>query len=189
MDLVITGLTEGFWPWAEPQEGYPVTHCKAQHPPRNDRERDFLLEQREKEIKARRFSKLFLELLPGMNIVPVHTIPKPVDKLRLIVDHSAGSCSINSMIDQDSISGVKLDGIKTLGDSIRAFRASQPDGSAPLVLWKSDVAAAYRQIPMHPLWQIKQAVCIDNQFCIDRCNNFGGRASQKIWWSFMSLVL
>ena len=25
---VITGLTEGFWPWAEPQEGYPVTHCE-----------------------------------------------------------------------------------------------------------------------------------------------------------------
>jgi hypothetical protein len=44
-------------------------------------------------------------------------------------------------------------------------------------------------MPMHPLWQIKQAVCIDNQFSIDRCNNFGGRASQKIWWSFISLVL
>ena len=96
---VIIGLTEGFWPWAEPQEGYPVTHCEAQHPPRNDRERDFLLEQCEKEIKARCFSEPFLELLPGMNIVPVHTIPKLVDKLHLIVDHSTGSCSINSMID------------------------------------------------------------------------------------------
>jgi hypothetical protein len=42
---------------------------------------------------------------------------------------------------------------------------------------------------MHPLWQIKQAVCIGNLFNINRCNNFGGRASQKIWWSFMSLVL
>jgi hypothetical protein len=94
------------------------------------------------------------------------------------------------MIDRDSISGVKLDGIKTLGDSIRAYRASHPDNSAqPLVLWKSDVAAAYRQMPMHPLWQIKQAVCIDDLFNIDHCNNFGGRASQKVWWSFMSLVL
>jgi hypothetical protein len=32
-------------------------------------------------------------------------------------------------------------------------------------------------------------ICIDDQFSIDRCNNFGGRASQKIWWSFISLVL
>ena len=187
---VIVGLTEGFWPWAEHQDGYPVTHCEPQHPPKDDRVRDFLLEQREKEIKAGRFSEPFRDLLPGMNVVPVHTIPKPGDKLRLIVDHSAGTWSINSMIDRESISGVKLDGIRTLGDSIRVFRANHPDGSArPLVLWKSDVAAAYRQMPMHPLWQIKQAVQINNEFCIDHCNNFGRRASQKIWWSFMSLVL
>jgi hypothetical protein len=83
------------------------------HPPKDNRERDFLLEQREKEIKAGRFSEPFTNLLPGMNIVPVHAVPKPVDRLRLVVDHSAGSCSINSMIDRDSISGVKLDGIKT----------------------------------------------------------------------------
>jgi hypothetical protein len=187
---VILGLTEGFWPWAEQQEGYPITHCEPQHPPKNDRERDFLISQRSKEIEAGRFSEPFNDLLPGMNVVPVHTIPKPEDKLRLIVDHSAGTYSINSMIDRQSISGVKLDGIKTLGDSIRAFRASLPANKAQsLVLWKSDVAAAYRQMPMHPLWQIKQAVCINDQFCIDRCNNFGGRASQKIWWSFISLVL
>ena len=61
-----------------------------------------------------------------MNVVPVHTIPKPEDKLRLIVDHSAGTYSINSMIDRQAISGVKLDGTKTLGDSIRAFHATHP---------------------------------------------------------------
>ena len=61
-----------------------------------------------------------------MNVVPVHTALKPEDKLRLVVDHSAGVHSINSTIDRQSISGVKLDGIKTLGDSIRAFRASLP---------------------------------------------------------------
>ena len=109
--------------------------------------------------------------------------------IHLIVDHSTGSCSINSIIDRDSISGIKLDGIKTVGDSIRAFHANQPNSLAPLILWKSDVAAAYRQILMHLLWQIKQAICIDEQFSINHCNNFGGRAFQKIWWSFVSLVL
>jgi len=118
---VIIGLTEGFWPWAEQQEGYPITHCEPQHPPKNDCERDFLISQQSKEIEAGRFSEPFNDLLPGMNVVPVHTIPKPEDKLQLIVDHSAGTYSINSMIDRQSISGVKLDGIKTLGDSIRAF--------------------------------------------------------------------
>jgi hypothetical protein len=190
---VITGLKEGFWPWAETQDGYPLTHNELQHPPKNDCEHDFLLSQREKEIKADRFSKPFDTLFPGMNIVPVHIVPKPPDdKLRLVVDHSAGPYSINSMIDHQSIAGVKLDGIKSLGDSIRAFHASHLadlSDMQSLTLWKLDVAATYRQMPMHPLWQIKQVVNINNQFCIDRCNNFGSRASQKIWWSFISLVL
>ena len=42
---------------------------------------------------------------------------------------------------------------------------------------------------MHPIWQLKQVVNIDGQFSIDCCNNFGERGSQKIWWSFISLVL
>ena len=187
---VIIGLTEGFWPWAEKQDGYPITHCEPQHLPKDDQQRDFLISQRDKEIAAGRFSEPFADLLPGMNVVPVHAVPKPVNKLRLVVDHSAGAYAINTMIDRESIAGVKLDGIKTLGDSIRFFRASHPDHAThPLILWKSDVAAAYRQMPMHPLWQIKQAIRIDGLFSIDRCNNFGGRASQKVWWSFMSLVL
>src|ERR1700692_1848598 len=66
-------------------------------------------------------------LLPGMNVVPIHMVPKPPDdKLHLVVDHSAGSYSINFMIDHQSIAGVKLDGIKSLGDSIRVFCASHP---------------------------------------------------------------
>jgi hypothetical protein len=36
---------------------------------------------------------------------------------------------------------------------------------------------------------MKQAIRIDDLFSIKCCNNFGGCASQKIWWSFMSLVL
>src|ERR1700735_5209137 len=56
---VIVGLQEGFWPWAEPQDGYPTTHNEPQHPPRNDQEREFMLSQREKEINAKHFSKPF----------------------------------------------------------------------------------------------------------------------------------
>ena len=97
---VIIGLTEGFWPWAEKQEGYPVTHCEPQHLPKGDEQRHFLISQRDKEIAAGRFSELFGDLLPGMNVVPAHTVPKPVNKLRLVVDHSAGAYAINTMIDR-----------------------------------------------------------------------------------------
>jgi hypothetical protein len=190
---VIAGLHGGFWPWAEPHDEYPPTHNEPQHPLRNEREREFMLSQREKEMNADCFLRPFNTLLPGMNVVLVHVVPKPPDdKLCLVVDHSASPYSINLMIDCQSIAGVKLDGIKTLGDSIREFYALSPTHqpcNKPLLLWKSDVAAVYRQMPMHPLWQIKQVVNINDQFCVNRCSNFGGRASEKIWWSFISLVL
>jgi len=97
---VIIGLTEGFWPWAEPQDGYLPLTMNLSTLRGTTCERDFLLSQRQKEIEAKRFSEPFDTLLPGMNIVPVHVVPKPPDdKLRLVVDHSAGPYSINSMID------------------------------------------------------------------------------------------
>jgi hypothetical protein len=112
-----------------------------------------MLSQCQKEIEAGHFSEPFEVLLPGMNVIPIHVVPKPPDnKLRLVVDHSAGPFSINSLIDRQSIAGVRLDGIKTLGDSIRAFCASHTNSEKQtLVLWKSDVAAAYHQMPMHLL--------------------------------------
>src|ERR1700692_4557383 len=87
---VIAGLRDGFWPWAKPQDDYPLTHNEPQHPPRNDCECDLLLLQCRKEIKVDCFSEPFDTLLPGMNVVPVHVVPKPPDdKLRLVVDHHA----------------------------------------------------------------------------------------------------
>jgi hypothetical protein len=123
-----------------------------------------------------------------MYSIPIHAVPKPdSDKLRLIVDHSDGAFSLNSMIERERIAGVKLDGIRTLGASLRAFHAKNP--GAKLILWKSNVAEAYRNCPMHPLWQAKQVVSVNGEKRIDRCNNFGGLASLKIWISCISLVL
>ena len=55
----------------------------------------------------------------------VHTIPKPSsEKLRMVFDHSAGKYFLNSMIDPKDIAGIKLDGIKSLGASLRSFGAT-----------------------------------------------------------------
>ena len=55
-------------------------------------------------------------------------------------------------------------------------------------MWKSDIAEAYRMCPMHPLWEIKQAVQIDGDYYIDRANCFGSSASFAIFVSVNSLV-
>ena len=98
-----------------------------------------------------------------MYSMPVHVVPKVAgsDKLHLIVDHSTSSYSLNSMIMRDDIAGAHLDTIKDLANLIIQFR--RQFGNVKLVLFKSDVSAAYRRLPMHPLWQIKQIITIDGQ--------------------------
>ncbi|KIL58037.1 hypothetical protein M378DRAFT_52794, partial [Amanita muscaria Koide BX008] len=190
---VLTGLLKGFWPYAFTHpESYPLTYDASFRPPKTQEQRQFLLEQCRTEIEADRFSPSFGEdLLPGMYSMPIHSVPKlgsSPAKLRLVVDHSASPFSLNSMISREDIAGTKLDTIKDLIDSILQFRRERgPD--TRLVLFKSDVSAAYRRLPMHPLWQVKQIITVEGQRFVDRCNNFGNRGAQKLWVAVMALVI
>jgi hypothetical protein len=123
-----------------------------------------------------------------MYSMPIHAVPKPQsEKLRLVVNHKMGEFSLNSMIPREAIAGARIDTLKNLGDRILSLRRIHgPD--ARLVVWKSDVSQAYRRLPMHILWQVKQIVTIDGQRHVDRCNNFGNRGAGRIWTSFMGLV-
>ena len=96
-----------------------------------------------------------------MYSTPIHAVPKPRStKLRLVNDHSAGPFSLNSMIAREDVSGAKMDSISDLIGALLRYRRRHPDRK--LVLFKSDVSAAYRRLPLHPLWQIKQIVTIDD---------------------------
>jgi hypothetical protein len=105
---VINGFRNGFWPWADTRVGqYPYTLDESFGDPRDQREFDFICEQRDKEISAGRFSKSCgKDLLPGMYSMPIHAVPKPHSTdLRLVTNHSAGDYSLNSMIRREDISG------------------------------------------------------------------------------------
>lgn len=190
VNSVLTGLREGFWPFAHTPPEYPLTHDVSHRPPKTEAQRAFLIEQCQKEIETDRFSAAFgTDLLPGMTSMPVHSILKPASiKLRLMVDHSCSEFSLNSMISHDDIAGTRLDGIKDLIDSILQFRREHGP-NVKLTLFKSDVSAAYRRLPMHPLWQIKQIITIEGLRHVDRCNNFGNRGAPKLWVSVMGLVI
>jgi len=186
---VLTGLRKGFWPWPDKPEEYPETHDSSDRPPKTDKERDFLTSQVKSEQMAEQLSAPFgPDLLPAMYSPPVHAVPKPAsEKLCMVVDHSAGKYSLNSMIDPKDIAGVKLDGINSLGFLLRSFRTDNPNSE--LVVFKSDVGAAYRQMPMHFLYQLLTIITVNSECRVDRCNNFGNRGVQKFWQSFMSLIM
>ena len=187
---VCTSFREGFWPWANTQkEEYPATWDFSERPPKTEREAGFLRDQRDIEIEAGRYSESFgTELLPGMYNTPIHAVPKPRSaKLRLVNDHSAGPFSLNSMIAREDVIGAKMDSISDLVGALLRYRKLHP--YKKLVLFKSDVSAAYRRLPLHPLWQVKQIITIDGCRHVDRCTSFGGRGSCRDYTAFMGLVL
>ncbi|KAL5518601.1 hypothetical protein ACEPAH_284 [Sanghuangporus vaninii] len=183
VESVIFSLREGFWPYA----GIP-----KQLPDESGRQRryygpkqDFLLKYVEKEIVSQRFSRPFgRRLLRGMAAMPIHVARGQSGKLRLIYDHSAGENSLNSLIPKSERSAA-IDRIDAL---IRILRNRKLDPTK-VTLFKSDVSHAFRILPMSPYWQALQAVKINGQYYIDRCNTFGNAASQRLFCAFYSLVL
>jgi hypothetical protein len=186
---VINGFRAGFWPWADTRVGeYPYEVDESFGDPKDQREFKFICEQRDKEISAGRFSESFgKDLLPGMYSMPIHAVPKPHSTdLRLVTNHSAGDFSLNSMIRRDDIAGFPLDNMTHLGEMLLRKKADYPNEE--LTLFKSDISDAYRNLPMHPLWQIKQINTIQQQRHVDRRNCFGGKGSGSLFVSFNSLV-
>ena len=171
------------------KEGYPKSWDGSWCLLKSEKEHDFLEEQVQTEIAAECFLELFgMELLLGVYSLPVHAIPKPdSNTMHLVMDHSSGDFSPNSMIVQEDVMGVRLNGLHTLGVSIMQSKLNCP--SADLILYKSDVSTAYHQLPMHLLYQILQIVTVGGQRYVDRSNNFGGHTSQIIWQSFMLLMI
>jgi hypothetical protein len=186
---VCRGLREGFWPWADTHiDEYPDSLDLSFPIPDDVDEAQFLRDQRDHEIFKGRFSEAFGDkLLPGMYCMPIFAIPKPHSTdLRMVTHQSAGTHSLNSMIPRDDIVGYPLDNLRHLGEFLLSMHRHNPD--TPRVLFKSDVAEAYRLLPVHPYWQIKQVNRIDGLLHVDRNSAFGGRASGCNWISFMSLV-
>ena len=119
--------------------------------------------------------------------MPVFVIPKPHSTdLQMVTHQSTGKYSLNSMIPRDDVIGYPLDNLRHLGEFLLSMHRHDPD--LPWVLFKSDVAEAYRLLPVHPYWQIKQVNCIGGSFHVDRNSMFGGCTSGCNWISFMSLV-
>ncbi|KAH9970694.1 hypothetical protein BGW80DRAFT_1327507 [Lactifluus volemus] len=175
VDSVINGLRNGFWPPADDDPNSYRSSRDFPQRPLSPSSLDFVRSQCEEEESLGRFSEPFATaddpLLPGMISVPVHTVPKKSGKLRLVVDHSAGEFSPNSHIAREDVHNA-LDTVQHLGQNLLHFLSLH--GYSPRWLFKSDVSQAYRRLPMHPAWQMRQVVTVDGVRRVDRCNNFGG---------------
>ena len=190
VESVCTGLRGGFWPWADTlKEGYPMTHDGSRPSPADPQKAAFIRAQKDIEVGKGRFSESFgTDLLPGMYCMPAHAVPKPNSSdLRMVTDHSAGPYSLNSMVNHDLVTGYPLDNMTHMGEMLLENRRLT-QGAVDMLIWKSDIAEAYRLMPLHPLWQMKQVNTVDGLRYIDRNITFGNSGSPAIFISFNSLV-
>ena len=170
VDSVVQSLWEGAWPWASPPSLFPLIH---NFPYLGTKLRDhpdllaFMQTECKEESSSDQFSAPFDDLLPGMACMPSYIVVRS-EKFHLVTDHSVGNLSLNSLIDKDSHT-VPLCGLQQLGYNIHRHRAAQPHHL--LILFKCDMKGAYRLVPMHPLWQMLQAVCLPSgQYAINHNN-------------------
>lgn len=186
---VVTGLREGFWPCADTNlPNYPTTHDAHIATTSNTNEAAFLANQINEEVSKGRFSEAFgPNLLPGMYSMPIHAVPKDGGStFRMVNNHSAEPFSLNSMIDKAHVPPSPLDNMSHVGHRLICFRHDHL--KQRLVMWKADVSEAYRLLPVHRHWQLKQVITFGSERRVDWRNCFGGRASGALWIAFMALV-
>lgn len=171
---ICLGLRERFWPWADTHPGLYPTTWEVPTPSLNPEvEHHFIHDQIKKEELVGWYSLTFgWDLLLGMYSMLIHAIPKEGGKFHLVTNHSAGEYSLNSMIAKEDIARVTLDNVQDLGEALNEYRHLHPFDF--LQIWKANVLEAYRHMPMHPLWQIKQIVTFEGEQQVDHTNVFGG---------------
>jgi hypothetical protein len=184
-------LNEGLWPWANVPADYPDTWDNSDRPLRDASQQTFVRTTIQTEVDAGRYSAPFgPALLAGMYSEPFSVVPKPhtdPPTWRQVFDYSAGRYSPNSVVSKED-AHIVLDSISHLAAVAGKKRAALPPGSR-LVAWKSDVANAYRCIPVNKYWQVKQIVTFDGRRYFDRCNIWGHRPAGAAWCLFMAFIL
>ncbi|EGG12743.1 uncharacterized protein MELLADRAFT_86999 [Melampsora larici-populina 98AG31] len=182
VDSIILGLTDGFWPISEMSSDSTVYNKNHASGPEAE---EVLIKTRDKELKLNRFSPPFQTLLPGMKVSPLCLATNPSSgKVRMCTNMSFGNPSPNDLIRKDDIK-IDLDGIPYF----IPFMLYHYFGKHKFILWKSDVDAAFRNLPVSRQWQFRQIIRINKAFHADRNVNFGCASSPKLWCAFFSLVL
>ncbi|EGG10112.1 uncharacterized protein MELLADRAFT_94469 [Melampsora larici-populina 98AG31] len=182
VDSVVHGLEHSFWPLSAVPDANIKDH--PNHSICNNNPKA-LFDARDEEVAAGRYSPPFCTLLPGMKVSPLHLVTKAgSSKQRVCTDMCFGSPLLNDLVNKDKAK-VAYDSLTSFGP----FMLHILRGTGHLIMWKSDVARAYRNLPMLLLWQIRQSVRSGNDYHINRCSNFGSAASPNIWCPFFLLVL
>ncbi len=105
------------------------------------------------------------------------------DKPQVITDHSASGLNDGILRTE---ARVKYDDMHLFGQTLYEWLRVNPRRHT--IVFKSDVASAFLNLPGHPLWQIRQIVILDGVLYVVQRLVFGNCASPRIWCSVLVLL-
>ncbi|GAA6044790.1 hypothetical protein JCM8097_006449 [Rhodosporidiobolus ruineniae] len=193
VDSILHGFEYGFWPGHSGD--FSAASQPVPPPELADEDHDFIADRLDKDFEKGYLSEPFDRLYPGMVISPGFVVRLENRKPRGVVNQTASG--LNAGISRED-ARVVYDTIAELARLIR-YRHQRGELEDDSLLFKSDVEGAFRNVPMHRHWQIKQvhrARVWDPRrrrfafrYYVDQRLVFGGRYSPKLWCTIINVVL
>jgi hypothetical protein len=146
-----------------------------------------------KEMKENRFTKQMPieNALPGTRFVNPVVVHKNA-KVRIAFNHSfpRGS-NTNSFIEDETVHMDFIDGlVKLIVVLVQVMRLKSMESRYKLVIRKFDFKAAYRNVALHPIAVLKQAIRLPNgMMCYDKYLSFGLANAGHIWGQVAALFV
>jgi len=188
-DSWIKALKKGLWPWANAFLTDPPEGVVQANSPHMNKYRTFINSIRIKEVSLGHWREL--KTIPKyFRNSPLSVVPKPEGGNRLIQNLSfPNGNSVNDQI-PEADGKVVYDDISSLAKVIVVLHSLGMRGWVP---WKLDVSRAFRNIPLHPLFALRNGVIlssrnkkmipfIDSQAC------FGGRPFPRAFCSLQDMI-
>lgn len=187
------GLKEGVWPkfdeMVEQEGDGPPKHFPYDKPI-SDSDWKIVMDKLREEQKAGKFSWATDDPLPGTKYVN-QFVRVQGEKNRVVNDHSfpAGASNNESQPEEDTV----IDGLDRLVSFLAVYHLGMKvlgyDKTHKIVVRKFDFQAAYRQVPVHPVAALKQAVKSKAGATLyDLYAGFGMKNAGNMWNLIGSLV-
>lgn len=186
------GFTEGIWPWAD-NFGNDVARMKLYDSPNLIQHKRFVNTIRDKELAHDHWRGPYTEALPYYRNSPCSVAPKSEGGNRFIQNQSFSEPMGDSVNDHipDAEGRVTYDKLSELALVIVKLHSM---GRKNMIPWKLDVSRAFRHLPLHPLFALRNGVILKSrtgakQYFIDSQACFGGRAFPRAYCMFDDLVV
>jgi len=188
-DSWICALRQGLWPWSGNFGQDSAQGVLIPNPTSMNQHRAFINSIRQKEVGMGHWRQLSVVPKYFRNS-PLSVVPKPEGGNRLIQNLSFPEG--NSVNDQIPVKEgrVTYDDIGALAMVMVVLHSM---GVKNWVPWKLDVSRAFRNIPLHPLYALRNGVIVNSRkgspiYFVDSQACFGGRAFPRAYCSAADLV-